>query len=89
MLGPNVPVIGFGFEDGANMEMYGWNTMVEAGKGVVCLAYVDGGNEMGTKVVIGGRQLENVLMQFDLRGKKLGLTRSLIWGDRACENFVV
>ncbi|KAL9663163.1 hypothetical protein QQ045_028002 [Rhodiola kirilowii] len=87
-LGPSVPEIGFTFEDGATWEMYGYNSMVEVSKRVVCLAFVDGGSEMGTKVVIGGRQLEDVLLQFDLRNSRLGFTRSLIWGDRACSNFV-
>uniref|UniRef100_A0A7N0T645 Peptidase A1 domain-containing protein n=1 Tax=Kalanchoe fedtschenkoi TaxID=63787 RepID=A0A7N0T645_KALFE len=86
-LGPDVPVIGLTFEDGAAWEMYGYNSMAEVSKRALCLAFVDGGSAMGTKLVIGGRQLEDVLLQFDLRALRLGFTRSLIWGDHACENF--
>ncbi|CAM8988279.1 unnamed protein product [Rhodiola kirilowii] len=88
-LGPDVPVVGLTFEDGAAWEMYGYNSMAEVSKSVVCLAFVDGGSDMGTKVVIGGRQLEDVLLQFDLQASKLGFTRSLIWGDYACDTFVI
>ncbi|KAL9670521.1 hypothetical protein QQ045_008074 [Rhodiola kirilowii] len=59
--------------------------MAEVNKSAVCLSFVDGGSDMGTKVVIGGRQLEDVLLQFDLQASKLGFTRSLIWGDYACD----
>ncbi|GKD74924.1 putative PIF1 DNA helicase/replication protein A1-like protein [Tanacetum coccineum] len=48
------------------MKLSGSNLMVEVKKNVICLAIIDGGAQPRTSVVLGGHQLEDRLLEFDL-----------------------
>jgi hypothetical protein len=47
-------------------------------KNVACLGFVDGGKEPRTTFVIGGHQLEDNILEFDLVSSKLGFSSSLL-----------
>ncbi|GFZ14094.1 eukaryotic aspartyl protease family protein [Actinidia rufa] len=68
-------------------SMFGANSMVEAREGVLCLGFVDGGVDPTTSIFIGGHQMENVIMQFDLERLRLGFSNSLLFRRTTCANF--
>lgn len=66
----------------------GVNSMVRVNSDVLCLGLVDSGANPRTSIVIGGHQLENNLLQFDLATSRLGFSNSLIVNARTgCFNF--
>ncbi|KAI3782330.1 hypothetical protein L2E82_12373 [Cichorium intybus] len=83
--GPAIPNIDLVLEGSTvRMRLYGANSMVKAKNNVICLAFIDGGSEPTTSVVLGGHQLENYLLEFDLTVSTLGLSSSvLLWN---CSN---
>ncbi|KAL0458086.1 UNVERIFIED_CONTAM: putative aspartic proteinase GIP2 [Sesamum latifolium] len=52
-----------------------------------CLGFVDGGDAPKTSIVIGGHQLEDNLVQFDLENERLGFSSSLLLRGTTCANF--
>ncbi|KDP40113.1 hypothetical protein JCGZ_02111 [Jatropha curcas] len=90
-LGISVPDIAFEFENKKNVywEMYGANTMVQVNRDVVCLAFLDAGDEpvITTPIVIGAHQLQDNLLQFDLASNRLSFTSTLLWEEVECSNF--
>ncbi|XP_071699102.1 probable aspartic proteinase GIP2 [Rutidosis leptorrhynchoides] len=68
-------------------KLSGSNLMVEAKKNVICLAIIDGGAEPLTSIVIGGHQLENRLLEFDLSTSLLGFTPSLLLLNTSCSHY--
>ncbi|KAL5541660.1 hypothetical protein UlMin_009370 [Ulmus minor] len=64
----------------------GSNSMVRAGDEAVCLAFVDGGLNRRTSIVLGGFQLENYLVEFDLARSRVGFT-SMFLSHTNCANF--
>jgi hypothetical protein len=48
---------------------------------------VDGGVNPRTSIVIGGHQLEDNLLQFDLAASRLGFSSSLLFRQTTCANF--
>nr|KYP72838.1 Basic 7S globulin [Cajanus cajan] len=85
--GLDVPVVELGLEGGAQWRIYGGNSMVLVNKKVACLGFVDGGQETKTSVVIGGLQLEDNLLEFDLVSSKLSFTSSLLLHNARCSHF--
>ncbi|KAF1882197.1 hypothetical protein Lal_00038842 [Lupinus albus] len=75
--GLNVPTIELVLKEGVKWTFYGGNSMVLVNKNVACLAFVDGGKETRTSVIIGGYQLEDNLLEFDLVSSKLSFSSSL------------
>ncbi|KAI4311237.1 hypothetical protein MLD38_036146 [Melastoma candidum] len=63
------------------------NSIVQVKKGVMCLGFVDSGSKPRTSIIIGGRQLEDNLSQFDLVKFRLGFSSSLLFKRTACGNF--
>ncbi|CAN0886835.1 Probable aspartic proteinase GIP1 [Linum grandiflorum] len=67
----------------------GRNSMVpvkgEEGE-VMCLGILEGGNEMEAAVVIGGLEMEDRVMEFDLDGSRLGFSSPM--KQRTCSDFV-
>ncbi|VFQ79828.1 unnamed protein product [Cuscuta campestris] len=57
-------------------EMMKWrmNGVVKMGGGVVCLGFLDGGSDQIAPIVIGGYQLEDNLLEFNLGTSMLGFT---------------
>ncbi|CAL1396912.1 unnamed protein product [Linum trigynum] len=87
-VGPSVPVISLALKDSkVDWDMYGSNSMVEVKKGVFCLGFVDGGWNPVTSIVLGGYQLENVLLQFDVAGKRFGFSPTLLGQRTGCAHF--
>nr|XP_027087741.1 basic 7S globulin-like [Coffea arabica] len=65
----------------------GSNSMVYVNDNVLCLGFVDGGLNPRTSIVIGGYQLEDLLLQFDLATSRLGFTSTLLGAQTTCSNF--
>ncbi|KAI3514007.1 hypothetical protein L1887_12323 [Cichorium endivia] len=85
--GPAVPNIDLVLEGSTvRMRLYGANSMVMAKKNVICLAFIDGGAEPVTSIVLGGHQLENYILEFDLTASKLGLSSSLLVSNTSCSH---
>ncbi|XP_065859314.1 probable aspartic proteinase GIP2 [Euphorbia lathyris] len=87
-VGPAVPQIDLVLQSNSVFwRMFGANSMVNVKKDVLCLGFVDGGVNPRTSIVIGGYQLENNLLQFDLAASKLGFSSSLLFRQTTCANF--
>ena len=66
--------------------------MVLVKQNVACLGFVDGGKEpiksfVKTSVVIGGHQLEDNLLEFDLNSSKLSFSSSLLLQNASCSHL--
>ncbi|KAL3630228.1 hypothetical protein CASFOL_023212 [Castilleja foliolosa] len=89
--GARVPTIDFVLRSNdVYWRFYGSNSMVRVGNDVLCLAFVEGGiNLTGptTSVVVGGYQMENNLLEFDVDNKRLGFSSSLLLHDTSCSQF--
>ncbi|EEF45327.1 probable aspartic proteinase GIP2 [Ricinus communis] len=68
-------------------RIVGANSMVQVNEDVLCLGFVDGGENPRTSIVIGGHQLEDNLLQFDLATSRLGFSSSLFSRQTTCANF--
>ncbi|KFK42682.1 hypothetical protein AALP_AA1G026200 [Arabis alpina] len=68
-------------------RIFGANSMVSVGNDVICLGFVDGGVNESTSVVIGGFQLEDNLIEFDLASNRLGFSSTLLGRSTNCANF--
>ncbi|GFP97836.1 basic 7s globulin 2 [Phtheirospermum japonicum] len=96
-LGPAVPTIDLVLDNNNNnnnekifWRIYGSNSMVRIqnnGFDGWCLGFIDGGLNPKTSIVIGGHQLEDNLLQFDLERQRLGFTSSLLAYNTKCANF--
>ena len=83
--GPVVPHIDIGFVGAKNdWRLYGANSMVSVSEQVLCLAFYDGGKYPRTSVIIGGYQLENYLIEFDLVSSEVGISSSLLTRNTTC-----
>uniref|UniRef100_A0A7N1A8E0 Peptidase A1 domain-containing protein n=1 Tax=Kalanchoe fedtschenkoi TaxID=63787 RepID=A0A7N1A8E0_KALFE len=96
--GPDVPRIDLVLQSSkVYWRIYGTNSMVKVSKDVLCLGIIDGGlsfqtspetsTGLVTSIVIGGHQLENNLLQFDLAASKLGFSSSLLQRQTTCSGF--
>ncbi|VVA89809.1 unnamed protein product [Arabis nemorensis] len=65
----------------------GSNSMVSVSDDVICLGFVDGGVNARTSVVIGGFQLEDNLVEFDLASNRFGFSSTLLGRRTTCANF--
>ncbi|KAK9055782.1 hypothetical protein SSX86_026867 [Deinandra increscens subsp. villosa] len=94
-LGPAFPVVDLVMHsEDVFWRIFGANSMVridgeeEGGGGDVwCLGFVDGGERPRTSVVIGGRQMEDNLLQFDLVSMRLGFSSSVLAHNTNCGGF--
>lgn len=90
-LGPAVPTIDLMLHnDDVIWRILGSNSMVRIFRDDVdvwCLGVVDGGTHPRSSVVIGGHQMEDNLLQFDLESKRLGFTSSVLAHGTMCANF--
>lgn len=60
------------------------NSIVQMGYDTACLAFVDGGLNLKTSIVLGGYQLEDNFLQFDLVTSRLGFSSSLLLRETSC-----
>ncbi|XVE73164.1 hypothetical protein DITRI_Ditri11bG0095200 [Diplodiscus trichospermus] len=87
-LGAAVPSIDLVLQnDNVFWRIFGANSMVEVSREVLCLGFVNGGSNPRTSIVIGGHQLENTLLQFDLATSRLGFGSTLLGRQTTCSNF--
>ncbi|CAL5207023.1 unnamed protein product [Lathyrus oleraceus] len=87
-LGAAVPTIELVLEnENVVWEMFGANSMVNINDEVLCLGFVNGGENPRSSIVIGGYQLENHLVQFDLAASRLGFSSSLFARKTDCFRF--
>ncbi|KAK7270262.1 hypothetical protein RIF29_23275 [Crotalaria pallida] len=89
LLGAAVPTIELVLQNEDTIfRIFGANSVVSVrNDAVLCLAFVNGGANPRTSIVIGGYQIENNLLQFDLATSRLGFS-SLLFGRRTtCANF--
>jgi len=90
-MGPAVPIIELVLDrQDVVWKMFGSNSMMKVTKKSVdlwCLDFVDGGAIDGPSVMIGGLQLEDNLLQFDLLSKKLGFSSSILSKGTNCADF--
>lgn len=89
--GPRVPTVDLVLQNkNVYWRFYGSNSMVRVSDDVICLAFVDGGiNLTGptTSIVVGGYQMENYLLEFDVVSSKLRFSSSLSLRDTSCSQF--
>ncbi|KAI3423217.1 Peptidase A1 domain-containing protein [Psidium guajava] len=87
-VGPAVPYIFLALQgDQVVWTITGSNSMVAVSEDVLCLGFVDGGSRPRTSVVIGGYQLQDNLVQFDLARSRLGFSSTLLGRQTTCANF--
>ncbi|TXG71953.1 hypothetical protein EZV62_000532 [Acer yangbiense] len=85
MTGPAVPIIDPVVKgNNAPWRIYGANSMVKVKKNVLCLGFVDGGSTPITLIILGGHQLENNLVEFDLESSIVGFSSSLLLHNASC-----
>ena len=91
IVGPAVPTVDLVMQsDDVFWRIFGRNSMVrivEEGVDVWCLGFMDGGVRPNTSIVIGGHQMEDNLLQFDLETKRLGFSSSVLVHHTMCANF--
>ncbi|KVI01654.1 basic 7S globulin-like [Cynara cardunculus var. scolymus] len=89
-VGPAVPSIELVLQsESVYWRIYGANSMVEAREDVLCLGFVEAQTDFRPRfaVVIGGHQIEDNLLQFDLSRSRLGFSSSLLGRSTTCANF--
>ncbi|KAL3644859.1 hypothetical protein CASFOL_010039 [Castilleja foliolosa] len=90
-VGPDFPTIDFVMQDDDVLwRIFGSNSMVRIyreGIDVWCLGFLDGGVHPKTSLVIGGHQMEDNLLQFDLETGRLGFSSSVLMHGTMCGNF--
>ncbi|XP_025012067.2 probable aspartic proteinase GIP2 [Ricinus communis] len=87
--GPEVPLIDLVLEGQGSVYWRIWaaNSLVKISSTLTCLGFVDGGADPFTSIVIGGHQIEDNLLQFDLDSSRLGFSSSLFRRNTTCSNF--
>ncbi|XP_055815154.1 probable aspartic proteinase GIP2 [Solanum dulcamara] len=87
-VGPDVPVIDFVLHNKTTFwRIYGINSVVQVKKDVMCLAFVGRDQTWEPSIVIGGHQLEENLLIFDLPSKKIGFSSSLKLQQTSCSKY--
>ncbi|KAK7303259.1 hypothetical protein RJT34_14161 [Clitoria ternatea] len=86
-----VPTIDLVLPGGVQWTIHGANSMIMAKKNVACLAIVDGGTEtkmsfVKASIVIGGYQLQDNLLEFDVASSKLSFSSSLLLHNATCSH---
>ncbi|PHT59474.1 hypothetical protein CQW23_01837 [Capsicum baccatum] len=86
-VGPYLPVIDFVLQkQNAFWRIYGANSAVQVKKDVLYLAFVGRDQTWEPSIVIGGHQLEENLLVFDLPKKKIGFSSPLKLQQASCSN---
>lgn len=87
-----VPSIDLELQRGVKWTIHRANAMVTTKKNVECLGFVDGGTKprmsfVKASIVIGGHQLEDNLVVFDVSSSKLSFSSSLLLHNTSCSHF--
>ena len=87
-LGPHVPDIELGLQsEMVRWRFHGRNLMVKVSDEVMCLGLLDGGLNSGVSIVLGGYQLEDMVLHFDVGNSMLGFSPSLLKWERSCSDY--
>ncbi|KAL1825928.1 hypothetical protein ACET3Z_012706 [Daucus carota] len=87
-LGAKVPSIDLVLQnENVVWTITGSNSMVRVGNNVLCLGFVDGGEDPRIPIIIGTHQLEDNVLQFDLATSRLGFSNTLLARQTTCSNF--
>ncbi|KAF3340918.1 basic 7S globulin 2 [Carex littledalei] len=86
-VGYYVPQIDLILDGGKEWSIFGSNSMVQVGEEALCLGFVDGGMNMEHGMVIGGFQIENNFLLFDMDKSRLGISSSLLFMRVTCNAF--
>ncbi|KAM3358068.1 hypothetical protein P3S68_020999 [Capsicum galapagoense] len=87
-VGPDVPVIDFVLQkQNAFWRIYGANSAVQVKKDVLYLAFVGRDQTWEPSIVIGGHQLEENFLVFDLPKKKIGFSSPLKLQQASCSKY--
>ncbi|CAM0884791.1 unnamed protein product [Alopecurus aequalis] len=91
-LGYFVPSVKLALDGGTNWTMTGVNSMVDVKGGKACLAFVEmkgvkSGDANKPAVIVGGFQMENFVLQFDLEKKRFGFDRLPYYANCGHFNF--
>lgn len=81
------PVISLVLGGGVKWKIYGTNSLVKVKKTVVYLAFVDVGDNPRIPIEIGGYQMEDNLVEFDLGASKFSFTSSLLLHKTSCSRM--
>ncbi|KAG2295701.1 hypothetical protein Bca52824_042370 [Brassica carinata] len=84
MMGSRVPVIELLLRGGAKWKIYGSNSLVKVSEDVVCLGFMDGGVNLTMGMIIGGYQMEDNFVEFDVKASKFSFTSSLLLFNSSC-----
>ncbi|XP_058192391.1 probable aspartic proteinase GIP2 [Rhododendron vialii] len=89
-VGPAVPAVDLVMQsEMVRWRIHGRNSMVEVSEGVMCLGFVDGGSSPDqASIVMGGYQLEDHLLEFDLGASMFGFSSSLLVRESSCSDFL-
>ncbi|KAI3469521.1 hypothetical protein Pfo_026184 [Paulownia fortunei] len=86
-VGPNVPTIDVVLQsEMVKWRIHGRNSMVPVSDEIMCLGFLDGGLSPRDSIVIGGYQMEDYLLEFNLGNSMLGFS-SLLIGEKKCSGF--
>ncbi|CAK7333027.1 unnamed protein product [Dovyalis caffra] len=85
LLGPMVPTVDLVLQsEMVKWRVHGRNAMVPVSDEVMCLGFLDGGVNSKTSIIIGGFQLEDNLLEFNLGTSMLGFSSSLLNRQTSC-----
>ena len=71
-----------------NYDISGHDSLVEVRKGVMCLAFADGGKQAVSGVLLGGHQLKDRILEFDLSSSILSFSSSLLLQNKTCSDLI-
>ncbi|KAJ4775809.1 Eukaryotic aspartyl protease family protein [Rhynchospora pubera] len=87
-MGYGVPGISFTLQGGIyNWTIFGANALVMAATNAACLAFLPNQTVQNVPMVIGGFQMENNFLLFDLEKARLGMSGLLYGVMTTCNNF--
>uniref|UniRef100_A0A0E0CCQ8 Peptidase A1 domain-containing protein n=1 Tax=Oryza meridionalis TaxID=40149 RepID=A0A0E0CCQ8_9ORYZ len=90
-VGPPLATVDLMLRSGDNWTFFGTNMIVQVNEEALCFAIVEMGltpaMDESPAVIIGGFQLEDNLLVFDLEKGRLGSTGLLYWIRTTCSNF--
>ncbi|KAM5569287.1 putative aspartic proteinase GIP2 [Rosa sericea] len=87
-IGSRVPVVDLALQsEMVKWRIHGRNSMVQVSDEVMCLGFLDGGLEQKTSIVLGGHQLEDTPLHFDLGASMLGFSSSTLMDQNSCSDL--
>ncbi|XP_047324849.1 probable aspartic proteinase GIP2 [Impatiens glandulifera] len=87
-IGPDVPRVTLVLQsEDVSWDIVGFNLIVKANEETSCLGFLNGGLNSRTSIVIGGHQIEDNLLQFDLASSRLGFSSTLLQSRTNCAAF--